>query len=53
MSAVESARERRGAPGRARGDIFDGAALTILLAVATLVVLVGLSHVPTRAAPRK
>jgi 2-aminoethylphosphonate transport system permease protein len=36
-----------------RGDIFEGAALTILLAVATLVVLVGLSHIPTKAAPRR
>ena len=36
-----------------RGDIFEGAALTILLAATTLVVLVGLSYVPTRAASRK
>ncbi len=36
-----------------RGDIFQGAALTILLAAATLAVLVGLSHLPTRAAARR
>ncbi len=36
-----------------RGDIFQGAALTILLAAATLAVLVGLSLVPTRAAVRR
>lgn len=36
-----------------RGDIFHGAAMTILLAAATLAVLIGLSHVPTRAAARR
>lgn len=36
-----------------RGGIFQGAALTILLAAATLAVLMGLSHVPTRAAARR
>lgn len=35
-----------------RGDVFTGAALTIVLAVTTLLVLVGLSAIPTRAAPR-
>lgn len=36
-----------------RGDIFQGAALTILLAAATLAVLVGLSNIPTKAALRR
>lgn len=36
-----------------RGAIFDGAALTILLAAATLAVLVGLSLIPTKAALRR
>jgi 2-aminoethylphosphonate transport system permease protein len=36
-----------------RGEIFEGAALTMLLAAATLAVLVGLSHLPTRAALRR
>jgi 2-aminoethylphosphonate transport system permease protein len=35
-----------------RGDVFEGAALTMLLAASTLVVLVGLSQVPTRATAR-
>jgi 2-aminoethylphosphonate transport system permease protein len=35
-----------------RGDVFQGAALTILLAASTLVVLVGLSRIATRASPR-
>jgi 2-aminoethylphosphonate transport system permease protein len=35
-----------------RGDVFQGAALTILLAASTLVVLVGLSRISTRASPR-
>jgi 2-aminoethylphosphonate transport system permease protein len=33
-----------------RGEVFDGAALTMLLIVATLVVLIGLSRISTRAA---
>ena len=33
-----------------RGDVFQGAALTMLLAASTLVVLVGLSQIPTKAA---
>ena len=36
-----------------RGDVFQGAALTMLLAFSTLVVLVGLSLVPARAAARR
>ncbi len=36
-----------------RGDIFQGAALTILLAAATLAVLVGLSQMPTKVAARR
>jgi 2-aminoethylphosphonate transport system permease protein len=36
-----------------RGDIFAGAALTVLLAAATLAVLVALSHIPTKAAARR
>lgn len=35
-----------------RGDVFEGAALTMLLAMTTLAVLVGLSCLPTRAATR-
>ncbi|HTZ77978.1 MAG TPA: ABC transporter permease subunit [Stellaceae bacterium] len=35
-----------------RGDVFEGAALTMLLAATTLAVLVGLSRLPTRAASR-
>ncbi len=35
------------------GDIFQGAALTMLLAAATLAVLVGLSNIPTKAALRR
>ncbi|MEJ1977095.1 MAG: ABC transporter permease subunit [Acetobacteraceae bacterium] len=35
-----------------RGDVFEGAALTMLLAASTLAVLVGLSQVPTRATAR-
>lgn len=35
-----------------RGDVFEGAALTMLLAAATLAVLVGLSRLPTRATSR-
>ena len=35
-----------------RGDVFQGAALTMLLAVRTLAVLVGLSLVPAKAAAR-
>ena len=35
-----------------RGDVFQGAALTMLLAVSTLAVLVGLSLVPAKAAAR-
>ncbi|MCF3948214.1 ABC transporter permease subunit [Acidiphilium sp. AL] len=36
-----------------RGDIFESATLTVLLACATLAVLVGLSYIPTRAASRR
>lgn len=36
-----------------RGDVFQGAALTMLLAGVTLVVLVGLSLIPVRAAARR
>ncbi len=36
-----------------RGEIFDGAALTMLLAAATLAVLVGLSSLPVKAAARR
>lgn len=36
-----------------RGDIFHGAALTMLLAAATLIVLVGLSLLPTKATARR
>ncbi|HEX7390526.1 MAG TPA: ABC transporter permease subunit [Acidiphilium sp.] len=36
-----------------RGDIFHGAAMTVLLVAATLAVLVGLSKLPTRAAVRR
>ncbi|MDE2334741.1 MAG: ABC transporter permease subunit [Rhodospirillales bacterium] len=36
-----------------RGDIFHGAAVTILLAAATLVVLAGLSALPAKAAARR
>ncbi len=32
-----------------RGDVFEAAALTMILAFATLLVLVGLSRIPTRA----
>jgi 2-aminoethylphosphonate transport system permease protein len=35
-----------------RGAIFDAAALTMVLAIGTSIVLVGLSHVPTRASLR-
>jgi 2-aminoethylphosphonate transport system permease protein len=35
-----------------RGAVFDGAALTVVLAAVTLLVLVGLSRIPTRAGPR-
>jgi len=35
-----------------RGAIFDAAALTMVLAVSTSIVLVGLSHLPTRASVR-
>jgi 2-aminoethylphosphonate transport system permease protein len=35
-----------------RGEVFEGAALTMMLAVSTLVVLVGLSLVPAKAAAR-
>ena len=35
-----------------RGDVFQGAALTMLLAASTLSVLAGLSQIPTRAAAR-
>ncbi len=35
-----------------RGEVFEGAALTMLLAFSTLAVLVGLSLVPTKAAAR-
>ncbi|HJU25018.1 MAG TPA: ABC transporter permease subunit [Casimicrobiaceae bacterium] len=35
-----------------RGAIFDAAALTMVLAVSTSIVLVGLSHIPTRASVR-
>src|SRR5271170_4831103 len=35
-----------------RGDVFQGAALTMVLAVSTLVVLIGVAQVPTRAAAR-
>jgi 2-aminoethylphosphonate transport system permease protein len=31
-----------------RGDIFDGAALTMLLVVSTLLVLAALSRIPTK-----
>ena len=35
-----------------RGAIFDAAALTMVLAITTSIVLVGLSHIPTRASLR-
>jgi len=35
-----------------RGEVFQGAALTMLLAASTLAVLVGLSRIPTKAAVR-
>ena len=35
-----------------RGDVFQGAALTMLLAATTLALLLGLARLPTRAAPR-
>ena len=35
-----------------RGAIFDAAALTMVLAISTSIVLVGLSHIPTRASQR-
>ena len=35
-----------------RGAIFDAAALTMVLAIGTSIVLVGLSHIPTRASLR-
>ncbi|HTW26672.1 MAG TPA: ABC transporter permease subunit [Acetobacteraceae bacterium] len=35
-----------------RGDVFQGAALTMVLAISTLVVLIGVAQVPTRAAVR-
>ena len=36
-----------------RGDVFQGAALTMLLVLSTLAVLVGLGRIPTRAAARR
>ena len=35
-----------------RGEVFGGAALTILLVAVTLVVLLGLSRIPTKASAR-
>ncbi|MGH7057270.1 MAG: hypothetical protein ACREFZ_05215, partial [Acetobacteraceae bacterium] len=35
-----------------RGAVFDGSALTVLLAAAALVVLIALSRIPTKAAER-
>jgi 2-aminoethylphosphonate transport system permease protein len=35
-----------------RGDVFHGAALTMILVAATMAVLIALSHVPTRASVR-
>jgi 2-aminoethylphosphonate transport system permease protein len=35
-----------------RGEVFDGAALTMLLILSTLIVLVVLSRIPTKATPR-
>ena len=35
-----------------RGDVFEGSALTILLILTTLAVLIGLSRIPTKVAPR-
>jgi 2-aminoethylphosphonate transport system permease protein len=35
-----------------RGDVFQGAALTMILCATTLAVLVGLSYVPNKAAAR-
>jgi 2-aminoethylphosphonate transport system permease protein len=35
-----------------RGEVFDGAALTMLLIVATLIVLIALSRIPTKAVPQ-
>src|SRR5579859_1552217 len=35
-----------------RGDVFEGSALTMLLILATLAVLIGLSRIPTKVAPR-
>ncbi len=35
-----------------RGDVFQAAALTVILAASTLLVLAGLSAIPARAAPR-
>lgn len=35
-----------------RGDVFEGAALTMLLILTTLAVLIGLSRIPTKVAPR-
>jgi len=35
-----------------RGDVFEGSALTMLLIATTLAVLIGLSRIPTKAAPR-
>jgi len=35
-----------------RGDVFEAAALTMILALATLIVLLGLSRIPTRAEAR-
>ena len=37
----------------ARGDIFSGAALTMILVAATLTLLIGLEHVPTAASARR
>ena len=35
-----------------RGDVFEGSAVTILLILTTLAVLIGLSRIPTKVAPR-
>ncbi|WP_349256468.1 ABC transporter permease subunit [Aliidongia sp.] len=35
-----------------RGDVFEGSALTILLILTTLAVLIGLSRIPAKVAPR-
>ena len=36
-----------------RGDVFKGAAVTVLLALSTLAVLVALARIPMRAAARR